>query len=66
MLKWFAKVAALFIAAGVVVNVAAILLSNGSFELTRRNWSLAISFSLIGIAVIGVALAVNLWRLRSS
>lgn len=43
MLKWIATAAGLFLATGVVINVAAVLLSNGSFALTAHNWSLAIS-----------------------
>lgn len=65
MLKWLGTVAALFIAAGLAINMAAILLSNGSFELTTRNYSLAISISLVGIIATAAALAPNLWRRRS-
>ena len=65
MLKLLAKVATLFVLAGLVINVAAILLSDGSFALTPQNWSLAISVSLVGILVTAAAIVFSALRLKS-
>jgi hypothetical protein len=65
MLKWFAKASALFVIAGLFINIVAILLSDGSFALTSQNWSLAISVSVVGIIVTAVAMAFGHLRLKS-
>lgn len=62
---WFSKVASPFVLAGLLLNVVALLLRHGSFAPTLRNWSLAISVSLVGIVLTGVATIVSLWRPKS-
>ena len=59
MLRWFTKVAAIFLLTGVAINASAIFLSGRSFELTARNWSLAIGVTIIGTVVTAAAVGLG-------
>jgi hypothetical protein len=56
LVKLFFLIVLCFALAGLAINIIAITVGDGSFALTRANWSIAISVGLMGFVVAAVSL----------